>query len=218
MLTKRNEFAYSKIKEWISSGNLKPGESMSSYKISEALCISRTPIIMALKKLEQEGFIEIIPQVGCRVKLPNIEEARENLLIRAVLEGFAGEMAARNHTDDDIHELKSIHAESILASQNSGTHQYAIYNRKLHLKIAKMSKMEQLITLLQRFWGNVIYQSSSVDFLSERHDLSIREHGDIISAIECGDTATARNLLEAHLRECTDDFCSTLKDNMVRMQ
>jgi len=82
--TKRSEIAYSKIKEWLLSGSARPQEVFSAYKISEALNLSRTPVTVALKQLEQEGFIEIIPQVGCMIRNPDLAEARENFLIRAV--------------------------------------------------------------------------------------------------------------------------------------
>ncbi|HOV38503.1 MAG TPA: GntR family transcriptional regulator [Spirochaetales bacterium] len=208
---KRSDLAYNQIKEWLLSGHVKPRETISSYKISEELNLSRTPVIMALKKLEHEGFIEIIPQVGCMIKLPDIDEARENFLIRAILEGFAAEMAVYNRTEKDIEDLKKIYKESIAAADNKNSLQYAKCNRMFHLKIAEMSKMERLISLINQFWENISYQSASREFLLERHDISIEEHHQIISAIENGDAPKARNLLEAHLRECTDDFCKTLK-------
>jgi DNA-binding GntR family transcriptional regulator len=98
----RTDYAYNQIKEWLLNGNLKPGETISSYKLAEVLNLSRTPVINALKKLESEGYIEVIPQVGCMVKLPNVDEARDRFMIRAVLEGFAAELAAQNKTDKDI--------------------------------------------------------------------------------------------------------------------
>lgn len=206
--------AYNKIKDWLLNGNLKPGEIISSYKISEALNLSRTPIALALKKLEQEGFIEIIPQVGCMIKLPNINEAEEDFLIRAILEGFAAEMATYNCTGDDINELKNIHAESSIAAKNNDAALYASYNKKFHLKITKMSKMSRLISLLSNFWDNISYYSAGIDFLSERYDISVEEHRNIISAIEEGNAEKARSLMENHLRKCSGDFCNSLKNKI----
>ncbi|MDI3312354.1 MAG: GntR family transcriptional regulator [Thermoanaerobacterium sp.] len=211
---KKSELAYNKIKDWLLNGNLKPGEIISSYKISEALNLSRTPIALALKKLEQEGFIEIIPQVGCMIKLPNINEAEEDFLIRAILEGFATEMATYNCSYDDINELKNIHAESTIAAKKNDAALYASYNKKFHFKITKMSKMSRLISLLSNFWDNISYYSAGIDFLSERYDISVEEHRNIISAIEEGDAEKARSLMENHLRKCSGDFCNSLKNKI----
>lgn len=104
--TKRSEIAYNQIKEWLLSGSARPQDVFSSYKISETLNLSRTPVTAALKQLEHEGFIEIIPQVGCMIRYPDPAEVQETFLIRAVLEGLAAEIAAKECTEEDIQKLK----------------------------------------------------------------------------------------------------------------
>ncbi len=65
----RTDYAYQQIKNWLLNGNLKPGETISSYKLAEVLKLSRTPVMALLERLEQEGYIEVIPQVGCVVEI-----------------------------------------------------------------------------------------------------------------------------------------------------
>lgn len=207
----RSDYAYKEIKDWLISGNLKPGEVISSYKIAEALKLSRTPVVNALKKLEHEGYIEIIPQVGCKVRLPDVNEARESFLIRAVLEGFAAELATQNRTTGDMEQLKEIYQKSISAAQRDNPKEYAMYNKELHLKIVQMAHMKTLMDLLQGFWENVSFQAASADFLLERHDVSIKEHGEILTAMQNGKAMEARKLLEEHLRKCTNDFCNSIE-------
>ena len=208
--TKRSEIAYSKIKEWLLSGAARPQEVFSAYKISEALNLSRTPVTAALKQLEQEGFIEIIPQVGCMIRNPNLAEVQENFLIRAVLEGLAAEIAAQKCTETDIKKLKKIYTDGIAAAEKDDSIEYAKCNRLFHLEIIGLSGMERLSSLVKQFWDNVSYQAASVKFLLERHDVSIKQHEKILNAIEKQNGALARTLMEAHLRECTNDFCKTL--------
>lgn len=208
--TKRSEIAYGKIKEWLLSGEARPQEVFSAYKISEALNLSRTPVTVALKQLEQEGFIEIIPQVGCMIRNPDLSEVRENFLIRAVLEGLAAEMAAQRCTEADKRKLKKIYADSIIAAEKNDIIEYAKCNRLFHLEITGLSGMERLSSLIKQFWDNISYQAASVGFLLERHDISIKQHEKILNAIEKQNGALARTLMEAHLRECTNDFCKTL--------
>jgi DNA-binding GntR family transcriptional regulator len=208
--TKRSEIAYNQIKEWLLSGSVRPQEVFSSYKISEALNLSRTPVTAALKQLEQEGFIEIIPQVGCMIRNPNLAEVQENFLIRAVLEGLAAEIAAEKRTEADMQKLEKIYADGIAAAEKNDFIEYAKCNRLFHLEITGLSGMERLISIDKQFWDNVSYQAASVEFLLERHDVSIRQHGKILNAIEKKNGALARTLMEAHLRECTNDFCKSL--------
>jgi len=206
----RTDYAYQQIKNWLLNGNLKPGETISSYKLAEVLKLSRTPVISALKRLEQEGYIEVIPQVGCMVKLPTVKEAREKFMIRAVLEGFAAELAAYKRTDKDIEELKAIYEQSIIVAQGSNPVEYAKWNKEFHLKIAQMANMDALMDLLEGFWENISFHAASTDFLLERHAVSIKEHGQILSAIESGNSSKARRFMETHLRKCTNDFCDSI--------
>jgi DNA-binding GntR family transcriptional regulator len=74
-----------------------------------------------------------------------------------------------------------------------------------------MAQMKTLMDMLQSFWENVTFHAASADFLLERHDISIKEHGQILAAIESGNASKARKLMEEHLRKCTNDFCNSIK-------
>lgn len=219
MADNRSELAYNKIKEFLLNGVIKPGQRFSAYELSRKLGISRTPITLALKKLEQENLVDIIPQVGCVFKFPDPQEARENFLIRAVLEGFAAEMATRNASKEEIEELRKIFNNSIACVRRNDQKAYAASNRDFHLKIVQLSKMPHLEQLLKNFWATTGYFSASIDFFSERMELSVQEHKEILRAIEEKDATKARYLVESHLRQCTDDFCEMLltrtRDNEI---
>jgi len=64
MANSKNELAYDKIKDLFNSGAIKPGDKFSAYELSKQLGISRTPITSALKRLEHEKLVEILPQIG----------------------------------------------------------------------------------------------------------------------------------------------------------
>lgn len=205
--TNRSDLAYVQIKDWLQNSKTKPGEIISSYRISQALNLSRTPVTAALKKLEHEGYIEIIPQVGCTVRRPDPDQAREDFLIRAVLEGFACELATLRCTQQDIDRLRSIYEKSITVSQENDPIPYAKCNKEFHQTITDLSGNKRLIEIVHRFWENLTYQFAANDFVYERNQISIQEHGSILAAIEKRDALLARRLLESHLRRCTEDFC-----------
>jgi DNA-binding GntR family transcriptional regulator len=206
----RSDLAYEQIKDWLQNSKTKPGEVISSYKISQALNLSRTPVTAALKKLEHEGFIEIIPQVGCTVRRPNPDEAREDFLIRAVLEGFACEIATTRCTQSDVDHIRKIYEESIAASQEGDSIHYAKCNKEFHQTITDLSGNKRLIEIVRRFWENLTYQFAGNDFVYERNQVSIQEHGSVLDAIEKRDAMLARRLLESHLRCCTEEFCAAI--------
>ena len=86
--------AYRYIKRLIIEGIWEPETSINVNEITEKLNMSRTPVHKALSKLEQEGFLTIIPQVGVFVKRPDPEEVLERLLVCANLDALMTEQAA----------------------------------------------------------------------------------------------------------------------------
>jgi DNA-binding GntR family transcriptional regulator len=86
--TNRSDTAYERLRTDIVGGRWLPDTILSTYGLTEELAMSRTPIISALKRLEADGLIEIIPQVGCRVLQREHEEISETFTIRAALEAL----------------------------------------------------------------------------------------------------------------------------------
>jgi len=203
---RKTDIAYIKIKDMILNGEIKPGEIISSYKLSEYIKLTRTPITNALKKLEQEGIIEIIPQVGCTIKMPDLNTIIEDMKIRACLEALACEMACKNATLDDINELSLIIQENEKCDENSLFNTNSKYNEMFHYKIIEMANMPNLKNMILSFWNNIIYRAISVDFVNERVEISVTEHKKILEAFENKDCSLARTLMESHLKKCSDDY------------
>ena len=78
------------IKAAIIKGKFKPGEKISEGDLAESMGISRTPLREAFRKLENEGFIEIIPRKGAMVTTIDADEAYDLYEIKSTLEGLAG--------------------------------------------------------------------------------------------------------------------------------
>ncbi|HMO83767.1 MAG TPA: GntR family transcriptional regulator, partial [Lacipirellulaceae bacterium] len=83
----RNE-AYLKIKHMILSGESAPGSSLSERQLADRLEMSKTPIRMALERLDSEGLVAISPQQGVFVRELSIHEILDLFEIRLVLETY----------------------------------------------------------------------------------------------------------------------------------
>jgi DNA-binding GntR family transcriptional regulator len=84
------ELVLDAIREAIINGNLKPRERLMEIQLAEELGVSRTPIREALRKLELEGFIVMIPRKGAYVADISFKDIADVFEIRAALEGLAG--------------------------------------------------------------------------------------------------------------------------------
>src|SRR5215475_4801122 len=83
-----------KLRDFILSGELKPGDRISELSVVERLGVSRTPIRMALVRLEEEGLLESIPSGGFSVKAFSERDIFDAIELRGTLEGLAARFAA----------------------------------------------------------------------------------------------------------------------------
>lgn len=93
------------LRRAIVSGQLAPGQRLTERALIEMLAVSRTVIREALRQLEAEGLIEIIPNKGPVVRQLSAAEAKDLYRIRAVLEGLAARLFAENANDAAVAEL-----------------------------------------------------------------------------------------------------------------
>ena len=88
------EVVFDHLREAILSGELKPGERLMEITLAEQLGVSRTPVREAIRKLQKEKFVEMVPRKGAYVANLTAKDIIDVLEIRIILEGFASELAA----------------------------------------------------------------------------------------------------------------------------
>lgn len=103
----------------IVSGRLTPGQRLTERSLTEMMGVSRTVIREALRQIEAEGLIEIIPNKGPVVRELSAEEAKDLYRIRAVLEGLAARLFAENATQTMVDELQAALEAVVTAYQGA---------------------------------------------------------------------------------------------------
>jgi DNA-binding GntR family transcriptional regulator len=196
-------------------GRWQPGDTLSTYALSEELHLSRTPISEALKRLESEGLVEIIPQVGCRVVRPNSATVGELFAIRGVLEGLAAEAAAKAMSAKQFVELGGVLERMEAAIDRRDDVAYTDLNYDFHIQIIEGSGMPRLIQTVHGVWSLLRYQLARLpsrgDQLGESLEDSRPEHRAILEALERRSAKRARTLAEQHTRRCGDRFVAYLE-------
>lgn len=102
------DIVFEYLRQSILDGKLEPGKRLMEIQLADQLGVSRTPIREAIRKLELEGLIVMVPRKGAYVADVSIKDILEVLEIRMVLEGLAGSLAAERMTDKEIEELTHI--------------------------------------------------------------------------------------------------------------
>ena len=100
--------AYGHLMQQLLEGELMPGDRLSVVDTAAALSCSRVPVMEALKRLDAEGFVDIIPQVGCRVATPSPAEVRDFFELFASVEGCVTRLAALRRTAGDLKEFRAL--------------------------------------------------------------------------------------------------------------
>ncbi|MCM3767781.1 GntR family transcriptional regulator [Neobacillus niacini] len=191
--------AYRYIKRQIIEGKWEPESAINVNELAETLQISRTPIHKALSKLEQEGFLVIIPQVGVYVKRPDPHEVIERLLVCANLDALMTEQAALHLTEEDFQ-----HMETVLKAMDNlelTADEYSSLNIEFHRTIYLASKLTYTFALAKQLWDYLNFVGNPDDlFTRERRRQSQADHWTIFYSLKEKDSKMAKQMMEKHMR------------------
>ena len=203
------------IENGIVTGEFEPGERLDEVQLATRFGVSRTPIREALMQLSAIGLIEIRPRRGAVVTDPAPQRVFEMFEVMAELEGMAGALAARRHTDEDRNGLLAAHAKCEAAALSDETDRYYYENEVFHRAIYAASHsgfLEEQCTVLHRRLRP--YRRLQLR-VRNRMKVSLHEHGEIVEAILAADADAARERLRGHVAVQGDRF-SDLVSNLAR--
>ena len=193
---------YSILKDMIMERQLLPGQKIPQEKLARDLGISRTPLIGALKFLEQDKLVESVPRRGFFVRLFSKEEMVYIFELREVLEGLAARRAATKVTDSQIIELNSFFKHFAKQKSISDYKEYAREDRRFHGFVINVGAKEFLKSIL--LTTNIIsfsYQVLHTEGLVRLPDETIQEHLAVIEAIQERDSDAAEELMRQHFKK-----------------
>jgi DNA-binding GntR family transcriptional regulator len=217
----RSERAYERLTREVLRGRWQPGETLSTYALAEEMQISRTPILEALKRMESDGLIEIIPQVGCRVARPSTQSINELFAIRGALEGLAAEQAAQQMTDVQLAKLgQTLHrmeqAAASAATRDDAKELYYDLHKEFHSEIVAGSNMTRLIQTTQSIWALLQYQFARLPTSADGMMSANRDHRAIYEALRRREAEQARSEAEQHVRRCGSLLVAEMERNGAR--
>ncbi len=190
---------YQIIKDMIMHRQLLPGEKIPQEQLAKELGISRTPLVSALKFLEQEKIVEAKPRRGYYVRLFSKEEMVYIFELREVLEGLAARRAADHITDSQIDELNHFFSQFSSSEDIANFKAYSQEDRRFHTFVMDIGAKEFLKSILQT--TNIIsfsYQVVSSEGLIRHPKETISEHKAVIEAISDRDPEASEMLMRRH--------------------
>ncbi len=186
------------LRNFIVEGLLAPGVKLNERKLCETLGISRTPLREALKVLAAEGLIDISPNKGASVSQMADAEIREMFELMSGLEAFSGELACERITPVEIAEIKALHYAMLACRAQNDLSGYYSRNQMIHDKIneaARNSALRQTYLSINRRLQALRFRSN---FQTPKWDSAIRDHEQMIEALEARDGKRMGTILRAH--------------------
>ena len=189
------------IKSMIFEQKLKPGTKIYQEKLADDLGISRTPLVSALKKLEQERLLTAIPRRGFYVRRFSRQEMIRIFELREVLEGLAARRTSLCISDDQVQKLQSFFKGLKVSDHTRSVEKYAEEDRRFHNFLIEIGGDELLSSILETY--SIITFSYLGGFrggLVRPPQETLPEHLAIIEAITRKDPEKAEQAARLHLR------------------
>lgn len=192
---------YDTIRRAIRDGKIPRGQFFSENTLAESLGVSRTPVREALLNLYRDGVVEIVPKRGYR--LAELDEAAvfEIRLLRVALEQLVVARLCEVATPADIRELRAI----LKGKGKSQEDMYTI-DEAFHIRMAEMAGLRQIRRELLSVRGKMYLMASGTRVASLRNDKVVREHAELVDALERHDCEEARRLITDHVGSSIDAF------------
>ncbi|NLB52577.1 MAG: GntR family transcriptional regulator [Syntrophomonadaceae bacterium] len=206
------ELVLEAIREAIINGVLKPRERLMEIQLAEELGVSRTPVREALRKLELEGFIVMVPRKGAYVADMSMKDVADVFEIRIALEGLAAALAAERITDEELEEMERHLVEKAEAIAKHDMEKLVEIDTKFHEALYGASRNERLIVIISNLREQIQRFRTSSLAMPGRMKQSLDEHRGIVEAIQSRDILMARQAAQEHIENAESILIESLKN------
>lgn len=197
--------AYEHLKARILEGDLAPGDRLAVPALAQALACSRVPVMEALKRLQGDGLVDIVPQVGCLVAVPQADDVEDFFAAFAAVEGAVARLAAQRRTAADVAAFGHTLARIEQGMADAGGPQdrdprYRRLNRDFHGAIHAMARAPAAGAIAAALWDRsdfLIKAAFGSLYFSPRVRAAHQAVGD---AITRGDADAAQAAMTQHLQ------------------
>ena len=187
------------IRDRIIEGKLAPGSRVPERMVCEELKISRTPLREAFKVLAAEKLLTLLPNRGAVVTKLHFKDVDDAMQLMAAVEGLAGELLCRCITEEEVSILHTLHKEMATHFDAGRQMEYFKVNQKIHLSILAAANSEILMQTYQNIRSRFMRFRYAGNRARTRWQRALREHEQILMAIEDRNAELLKYLLRAHV-------------------
>ncbi|HEX9330026.1 MAG TPA: GntR family transcriptional regulator [Reyranella sp.] len=193
--------AYTALRNVIMSSDIYRSRTdlrLDERQLAQDFGISRTPVREAMAQLEREGFVRSVPRRGVYVVRKTKREVIELIQAWAALESMAARLITESASDEDIAGLRRMFATFEDDKLHAKLDEYSEVNINFHQTLIELSGNQALIRLAANLFTHMRMIRGRTIGEDDRVDRSIRDHMNIIQALEARDTERAEDLVRQH--------------------
>jgi DNA-binding GntR family transcriptional regulator len=154
----------------------------------------------ALKVLAVDGLVYLEPNRGAWVSKVTVEELEQVFPVMGALEGLSGELACERITDEEIAEIRKIHEAMVKHYKGRDLVRYFETNQAIHEAILAAADNQELSTMYRSLAARVRRARYMANMTDERWEQAVREHEDILEALEARQGLKLAKILREHLK------------------
>jgi DNA-binding GntR family transcriptional regulator len=213
-----SSMAQERIRAAILDGILPPGTRIDQNQLAKDLNTSLVPVREALKKLEGEGFVQIIPRRGAFVTDTSIKDMEDLYFARSILEGQAGYHAAANITQEKLDQLDTLHDKVRLALESHDFGEFTTLNRQFHFIIYDSAGSTYLSGMIASLWDLAERYRYRYVFFKDQADVIQAEHKKILDACHAHDPKALREAIIYHMNQTLSGIRSFVEQNAHKQE
>ncbi len=143
------DVVFNTLRDAILTGKLLPGERLMENQLADKLGVSRTPVREALRMLELENLVELVPRKGAQVLDMSEKDIVDILEVRSALEGLATSLACKKMKREDLQKLKAMEADFEQAVSERNVERFVEIDEEFHDAIFESTENVKLIQMFR---------------------------------------------------------------------
>lgn len=201
------------LRNAIKRGILEPGERLMEVQLAEELGISRTPVREAIRKLEQEGYVIMMPRRGTYVSSLSVHDVKEIFEIRSALETLAAVLATMRIEPEELDKLRALLTEIEGHIENSNMDKIVATDIEFHGLLYQVSRNERLVAIISNLMEQLArFRTLSMSYPGRLQE-TLAEHRAMVEAIATGNEDAAREAAERHMEQAEETLLKAMRKN-----
>lgn len=193
------DVVFNTLRQAIITGEFAPGERLMEIALANRLGVSRTPVREAIRKLELEGLVVMIPRKGAEVAKITEKDLRDVLEVRSSLEELAAELATERMNEEIKEKLEKALDDFKKAIDSEDNAAIADSDVEFHDIIFEATGNARLIQIISNLREQMYRYRLEYVKDTEYHTVLLNEHRELVKAMLEGKKDEARKIMKKHI-------------------